>query len=114
MIDRMFNLEFVVKSIAGLGTISSIFLFLQAGVVNNTDFIKQISDLGAKGLLAAAVIILWKKLQEREDMILNLIKTLADALAANKVNIDKMSDILDDMKDSIEKMNNVRNAVNGK
>lgn len=107
------NLDSVVKAIVGLGTAS---IFLQTdsigvGSVANADLVKQIGDLGVKGLLAVAVVILWKKFNEREDIILNLMKTLADALAGNKSNIEKMSGILDDMQESIERMNNLRNNM---
>lgn len=113
--DSMFTIDTIVKSIAGLGTVS---VFLQTSVgnvpganVSGSDWITHIGDLGVKSLLIVAVVILWKKLQEREDLILNLFKTMADVLATNKANTDKMtenlnkmSEILDDIKDGVERI----------
>ena len=71
----------------------------------------HIERLGINGLLAIAVIVLWKKIQEKDLVLMSNYKSMAEALAANKVVVEKMSDTLDGIKETVEHMDTVRAMI---
>ena len=71
----------------------------------------HIERLGINGLLALAVIVLWRKLQEKDSMLMSNYKSNAESRAANKAVIDKMSDTLDGIKETVERMETVRAMI---
>lgn len=77
----------------------------------NANAFEHIERLGINGLLALAVVILWRKLQEKDAILMKNHETLADALASNRIIYEKMSDTLDDIKQTVEKIETVRRTL---
>ena len=58
-----------------------------------------------------AVLVLWRKLQEKDKIIMDTFKSMADALATNRVTVEKMSDTLDGIRETVLELNTVRSAI---
>jgi hypothetical protein len=100
----------VIKTIFLLGTgLAIIQVAPGTGVVDDTA--RSLSQMGAMGILSVAVVVLWRKLQEKDKIIMDAFKTMGDVLATNKVTVEKMSDTLDDIKKAVREFNTVRNFV---
>lgn len=110
-------LKFSVFSISSITLVST----LIDATVADPNAIGQVGRLGLDGVLAVAVIILWKKLQEmwvkleaKDVLIMSNYKSMADALAANNTVVCKMSDILEEMHKAVEVLTSVRAVVPAK
>lgn len=98
-------------SVAGLGYTS---LFLQATaplVGTDPSVLDQIGRLGVQGLLATAVVVLWMKVQEKDKLLMDNYKNLADTMASNKNTMEKMADTLEGIKTEVERLHTVRDQL---
>lgn len=102
----MLPLPSIVKLIAGLGIVSA--FVDMTSPADAAAWVQEISHLGMTGLLAVAVIVLWKKLQEKDSLLMANYKSMADSLASNKALSEKMSETLDRIEDAVERLVTVR------
>lgn len=98
-----------VRSIVGMAGIGAILEALPPAIEPN--FVDQIGRLGMVGLLAMAVVVLWKKLQEKDTILMANYKAMADALAMNKAVVEKMAETLVRIEQAVDKLDNVRQVV---
>lgn len=89
--------------IVAIISLSAILIFLETFPVEGTT-IDQVSKIGAMGLLAVAVVVLWRKLQEKDALLMQNYKSMAEALATNKAVVEKMSETLGQIKEAVERM----------
>jgi hypothetical protein len=73
--------------------------------------IDHIISMGPVGLLMMAVIVLWRKLQEKDSLLMANYRSMADSLAANKLVLEKMAETLEGIKATVEKMDNVHQVL---
>jgi len=97
-----------VHLIAGLGFFGAA---LQVVPSIEPGFVDQIGRLGMVGLLALAVVVLWKKLQEKDTILMANYKAMAEALATNKAVVEKMADTLVRIEAAVDRLDNVRTIV---
>jgi len=97
----------VAHSVYGVVAMGALAALMQAAPVVDPSSINAFSRLGADGLLAAAVVVLWRKLQEKDSLLMQNYARMAEALAANKSVNDKMSETLDAMKQAVGHLTSV-------
>jgi hypothetical protein len=104
----LFSTTSLVGGIAGIAL-----LWIAAQAIPNPDpaSIEQISRLGMVGLLAVAVVVLWRALQAKDAILMANYKSMADTLAANRVVVEKMAETLDRIEQAVDKLDSVRQMV---
>ena len=100
-----------IRVIVGTASASTLLGMLQGVPTPDPAVIEQVSRLGMVGLLAAAVVVLWRKLQEKDSILMANYKSMADALAANKAVVEKMAETLSRIEQAVDKLDRVRAAV---
>ncbi len=99
------------QPIAAIVGLSFFSIMLQALPATDIPLLDQVGKLGADALLAAAVIVLWRKLQEKDKLLMENYRSMADALAANNSISEKMSDTLCEIKEAVERLTSARAAL---
>jgi len=98
-------------------------------MVPDQGLIDQLGKLGVVGIMAVAVVMLWRKLEKKETemaaalakkdaelaardaLLMENYKQMAGALASNNSLMCKMSETLDRMQDTLDKITTVRAQV---
>lgn len=98
------------KAVAGLGMVG---MLVQTSPVLTPDIgaIAEVSRLGTTGLLAVAVIVLWRKLQEKDGLLMANYRSMAESLAANKATSEKMAETLEAIKEEVQRLATVREQL---
>lgn len=132
----------LVHFIAGAGVLPSLVLQVVQPVSPDSTIlgpVSQISQLGMVGVLAVAVVVLWRKLQEsnevsrrrdeqfwvklesKDSVLMEMHQSMATvlatsnaSLAANNVIMGKMADTLDSIKQATDQLNTVRAALSSR
>lgn len=99
------------RAAAAVTTLGSIATLLQAIPELDIGWLDKVSRLGTTALLAIAVIVLWKKLQEKDALLMNNYRNMAETLAASKATAEKMADTLDAIKEAVERLETVRQQL---
>lgn len=98
----------VAKLVSGLGMAAAL---LQTNALPEVTYLDKVSQLGVTGLLAIAVIVLWKKLQDKDSLLMANYKSMAESLATNKATAEKMAETLEAIKEAVERLETVRQQI---
>ena len=97
-------------TVAATGSLAAVFQTVNPPDPSALDHVER---LGINGLLALAVVVLWRKLQDKDNVLMQNYRVMADTLASTKAIQEKMADTLDNMNEKIEHMDTVRTVVRG-
>jgi transcriptional regulator with GAF, ATPase, and Fis domain len=97
-------------TVASLGAMAMLMQAVAPALPEAT-YLDKISQLGVTGLLAVAVVVLWRKLQDKDALLMANYKSMADSLAADKATKEKMAETLEAIKEAVERMETVRHTL---
>ncbi len=101
----------VVKTIAG-SSIAAMFLQAVVPVLPpEVSVFAHISELGSLGLLAMAVVVLWRKCESKDAMLMEIYKSAVTAITENRLNTAQMTETSKRLSETHQKMSDTLDSI---